>query len=160
MRRLPVVNRHCGDCTACCTVLGVPEENKGRYTPCKHENGAVVTADGTVFGADIPGVKKGCSIYDKRPKSCRDFKCMWLLGLVRMEERPDKTGILWSVTTPKPGKPQRPVAMEVWPGAAEEEPGKSAIEAVLRNGHPVIIVDATDKRRIVGYAMDPNDPLA
>ena len=136
--KLPVVNRHCGECTACCTILGVPELEKPRYTACEHDTG------------------KSCGIYEKRPGSCRSFKCVWLQGLVPIEERPDKTGIIWSVTTPNPGKPQYPVAMEVTEGSSKVEPGLSMILRVTERT-PVIIISSGNTRRIVGYHGDPND---
>lgn len=139
--KLPVVNRHCGECTACCTLLGVPELEKARYTPCEHDTG------------------KSCGIYEQRPPSCRAFQCIWLQGLVPLEERPDKTGIIWSVTVPKPGKPQYPVAMEVTDGASKVEPALSMILKVTERT-PVIIVNSSNKRRLVGYVGDPNDLLA
>jgi len=158
--KLPVVNRHCGECTACCTLLGVPELGKGRYAPCEYEVGAVVDKDGVVVGTTpLPGAKKGCGIYDTRPVSCRTFKCVWLQGLLPIEERPDKTGIIWSVTAPKPGKPQYPVAMEITEGSSKVEPGLGLILKVTERT-PVIIVNPSNQRRIVGYAGDPNDLFA
>jgi Fe-S-cluster containining protein len=38
----------------------------------------------------------GCGIYEKRPQSCRDYDCAWLHGHFGIEDRPDKTGIVWS----------------------------------------------------------------
>ena len=139
--KLPVVNRQCGECTACCTLLGVPELEKGRYMACEHNTGT------------------SCGIYDERPHSCRAFKCVWLQGLIPIEERPDKTEIIWSVTIPKPGKPQYPVAMEITDGASKVEPGLSMILRVTERT-PVIIINSSNKRRIVGYHGDPNDLLA
>ena len=107
--KLPVVKRQCGECTACCTLLGVPELEKARYSPCEHDTG------------------KNCNIYEARPHSCRVFKCIWLQGLIPINERPDKIGIVWSVTVPKPGKPQYPVAMEVTEGASKLDPALSLI---------------------------------
>jgi hypothetical protein len=57
--------RQCGACSMCCYVLGVddpPEISKRPDTWCQHCN---------------PG-KGGCTIYDRRPKLCRVFNCMWL----------------------------------------------------------------------------------
>ena len=54
-------NKSCGDCTLCCTVLGIKDENfeKPKYEKCPHECGS-------------------CAIYDTRPTSCRTFECIWL----------------------------------------------------------------------------------
>ena len=51
----------CGSCTTCCTVMKVKELNKGAHTPCTHCQEGI-----------------GCTIYDKRPESCRVYECLWL----------------------------------------------------------------------------------
>ena len=38
----------------------------------------------------------GCGIYESRPQSCRDYDCAWLHGHFSEEQRPDKTGIVWT----------------------------------------------------------------
>lgn len=60
-----VPGKTCGTCTACCTVLGIPELKKPAWQQCSH----------LATGAD--GV--GCKIYAQRPSSCRKFICGWLL---------------------------------------------------------------------------------
>jgi len=52
----------CGSCTACCTVLGIPELKKRAWERCPHVE-----------------LGTGCTIYDERPSSCRKFICGWLL---------------------------------------------------------------------------------
>lgn len=77
-RRLPVVERSCGSCTACCTIVGVAELEKPPGKPCVHE---------------VP--KVGCRIYADRPASCRTYQCLWLLGaLDDQEDRPDRLGVV------------------------------------------------------------------
>ena len=66
----------CGDCTACCTVLSVPEINKDAGVKCDKL------------------CNKGCSIYKDRPDSCKHIKCAYLLSPWREEWRPDKSGLL------------------------------------------------------------------
>lgn len=67
----------CGGCTACCTTHGVPEIKKPPREKCS------LCGD------------RGCSIYETRPESCRDFECHWLLGNAGGPDcRPDKTGIV------------------------------------------------------------------
>ena len=53
--------RHCGDCSLCCKVLGIPELNKPKDEWCPN------------FAAGI-----GCRIYGTRPPSCHNFICRWL----------------------------------------------------------------------------------
>ena len=58
-----VPGRACGTCSLCCKVVGVEELNKpiGAWCPhCKRAN--------------------GCTIYERRPQSCRTFMCQWLLA--------------------------------------------------------------------------------
>lgn len=77
LHRIPVVGRSCGECTACCTVLGVRELEKKPWQNCQHICG------------------NGCAIYAERPGSCKEFSCFWLSGDFGNEEmRPDKYGII------------------------------------------------------------------
>ena len=94
-------NRACGECTACCTVMGVVELNKAGYTPCPHDCGR-------------------CAIYESRPKTCRIWSCGWLLGHIEGDERrrPDRLGLMFNREA-LAGRPIT-VAYEVWPGAARE----------------------------------------
>jgi hypothetical protein len=71
------VCRSCGDCTECCTALWVPELHKSYRDRCVYSG------------------KNGCGIYGNRPKSCRIWFCLWLLGL--MPKRPDQCGYLMGV---------------------------------------------------------------
>ena len=52
----------CGTCSLCCKLLRVRELNKPIDTLCRH-----ATPD-----------RGGCSIYPRRPSSCRGFICAWL----------------------------------------------------------------------------------
>lgn len=53
--------RECGSCSLCCKVLDVPAVYKPAGQWCKH------------FAAG-----SGCEIHQLRPKSCREFACLWL----------------------------------------------------------------------------------
>lgn len=52
---------HCGSCTLCCKIMGVPELEKPMNTWCSKCD-----------------KKKGCTIYSDRPQSCVDYECGWL----------------------------------------------------------------------------------
>jgi hypothetical protein len=97
-----VADRVCGDCTACCTVMGVRELNKASYQACPHNCG------------------KSCGIYTSRPRNCHKFCCLWLLGLVEGDERrrPDRLGLIFN----REGLSGKPITVvcEVWPGAGKE----------------------------------------
>ncbi|MBN2839652.1 MAG: hypothetical protein JXP37_01665, partial [Coriobacteriia bacterium] len=71
-----MAERQCGECSACCTALGVHELQKLPLDTCRH-----VTA-------------RGCGIYGNRPPSCREFLCAWRIGIGTDAERPDLLGIV------------------------------------------------------------------
>lgn len=89
--------RRCGDCSVCCTIVGVLALDKPPGKPCAHISG------------------KGCSIWGKKgfPSECKKFDCAWRAGAIGLE-RPDKCGyIVWS-------DKQFIIFDECWPGAAKE----------------------------------------
>ncbi len=114
-----VANRVCGECTACCTVMGVAELNKANYQPCAHDCGC-------------------CAIYDSRPITCRSWCCGWLLGLIEGDERrrPDKLGLLFNREN-LAGKPTT-VAYEVWPGAGRQSNNEYLLRKMSQNA-PVVL---------------------
>jgi hypothetical protein len=69
--------RRCDKCKACCKVYFIPELKKPANQLCKH----CPTA--------------GCKIYHSRPKTCREFKCLWLEGRFPDSFRPDKIGVVF-----------------------------------------------------------------
>ncbi len=78
--KLLVENRDCGECTACCVELTIedPDLVKLPGVKCKnlHKNG-------------------GCKIYNERPKTCRDWYCMWrFMPQLSNEWRPDLKGVM------------------------------------------------------------------
>lgn len=77
----------CGDCSVCCTVMGVvmdaPEPKKPPRVACAHCK------------------KSGCSIYERRPAPCREFLCLWLASQQMGDDialsaalRPDRSGVV------------------------------------------------------------------
>lgn len=79
-KSLPVLqSRECGECAACCSILGVHEIDKPKNTPCPHQTG------------------KGCSVYENRPNSCRTYQCLWQAGAIEGDERrrPDNFGVIF-----------------------------------------------------------------
>ena len=72
--------RYCGGCRLCCTIQEVSEIKKPEGITCSHCS-----------------IEDGCTIYETRPESCKEFHCLWQLGLIqdkRNELRPDKLGII------------------------------------------------------------------
>src|SRR5581483_1170710 len=100
----------CGTCTFCCRAMAVVELSKPVDQWC-----------------EFTRAHKGCSIYDERPPSCRDFQCYWLATQsnddpkVRMplEFRPDKSRCM--ITDHYPDKvvckvdPREPLAFRKQP---------------------------------------------
>ncbi|MCP5382310.1 MAG: YkgJ family cysteine cluster protein [Kordiimonadaceae bacterium] len=77
---LLVKDRECGECAACCIELIIEDPDLVKLPGVKCKN-----------------LKKngGCNIYQTRPKTCREWFCMWrFLPLLTDEWRPDKMGIL------------------------------------------------------------------
>jgi hypothetical protein len=73
-----VTERACGECTACCKAIGVVELGKLSWQDCRHRTW------------------RGCRRYRKRPLTCRQYACLWLLGLGNEGDRPDKLGVIFS----------------------------------------------------------------
>jgi len=77
-----VPGRECGECTLCCIkpTIDCPELKKLSGVRCEN-----LAKTG------------GCSIYDKRPQTCRDFYCMWrYFPQLGDQWRPDIKGIMLS----------------------------------------------------------------
>lgn len=70
--------RGCGSCYACCKTHGVHELEKMPSTLCEYCK---------------PG-RKACRIYKKRPRSCAEFQCFWLIGAGSESDRPDRLGVV------------------------------------------------------------------
>jgi hypothetical protein len=72
--------RQCGGCTLCCKLIPVEELSKPAGIRCPHVR-----------------TGKGCSIYERRPVSCRHWSCLWLIGTEGEDRhplpigRPDRT---------------------------------------------------------------------
>lgn len=133
-RHLRVAQRACGTCTACCTVMGVPDLGKGYYERCKLEG------------------RGRCTAYEARPDGCRNFSCQWLLGGLEEWDRPDKIGIVFDISAG--GDLGRiPVALEVEKGASERGRGGRAVRLVSQNS-PVLVISPDGTRRLVGGPPD------
>jgi hypothetical protein len=111
-----IAGRSCGECTACCSVKGVAELGKPAQTDCHHLCGG------------------RCNIYPLRPKSCRDYACLWRQGWIEGDERrrPDKLGVLidYEPFAKIPGS----VLLVVWeivPGAADNQKVRFIVDKLL-----------------------------
>jgi hypothetical protein len=132
-----VQERRCGDCSACCTLLGVAALNKPENARCKHQR--------------EPG---GCDVYDVRPEGCRNYRCLWhrLPGGDPAEfiTRPDVLGVMLDQVIVGAGSPAETaffVAWEVEPGSFERARGFVA-QVVRKQGRNVFV------RRFEGYYVE------
>lgn len=66
----------CGECTVCCTVPEIKQLRKKSHTDCKNLT------------------EKGCSIYKKRPATCKNFECGYISNNWSKELRPDLCGVM------------------------------------------------------------------
>lgn len=74
----------CGGCTACCTILPVPEIGKRAHQSCRFQRDALNVAG------------PGCATYATRPSSCRAWSCVWLTDDDLPDElRPDRCGVVF-----------------------------------------------------------------
>ncbi len=126
-----IVKNECGECQACCTLLGVPEIDKAPGTKC----------------ANL--CDKGCSTYDIRPKSCRDFVCLWTMCMLPLGDRPDKSGVVVDLSHPDSeyGR-QILVAREARDGALENIMG--ILQQLASEGHVILLIKQGEPRRLIG----------
>ena len=121
----PAPGRNCDGCTMCCKIFGIPELEKPRHRWCSHCTVGV-----------------GCRIYDRRPPSCREFVCGYLVdGRVPEHWKPSKSRMV--LTTEDDGRrlvihvdTGRPDAWRKAPYYAEI---KQMALTAARNRHQVIV---------------------
>lgn len=130
--------RSCGDCRACCTIMGVDELQKKLYTRCEHVG---------MFG---------CTIYETRPPSCQGFECLWLQGIIDADDhadllRPDKIKVMFEFQADTKFGPVFK-AWEVEPGAADRPAAKTIIETIA--AQHLLLIMGEKRRTIVGPKED------
>jgi len=122
------MTNHCGTCTACCRVFEVPEVQSKAGDWCKH-----------------CAVGEGCTIYDARPATCREFECLWLMSQSREDPherlppalRPDRCKVVFS-----PSTNENIMAATILPNAAGAIDNKSVlslIHSLVNNGGNVVV---------------------
>lgn len=100
------MDRTCGSCTLCCTLLAVQSLGKGMNEPCRYQ------------------VTEGCRVYAHRPYACRMFDCLWLRGLGTEAQRPDRIHAVWTVL--------RGGALGIHEDPAHEGVGRHALRDLIR----------------------------
>jgi hypothetical protein len=106
-------------------VLRVDELRKLGGTPCAHQRDA-----------------GGCGIYERRPGICRAYRCLWLGGGLRDDDRPDALGAVLDVVSQ--GASVWLEIREARPGAFERSARLREIAGEYRQSMPVRISDTAD----------------
>lgn len=129
--------RECGACRACCTVHGVVELDKAPHTRCAHVDN-----------------KKGCTIYETRPDSCRVYVCGWLAGSYGdgQASRPDRLGVIVDRPQTLGG---RLVVREVWRGAFDRRAVRELLVQLFRNGFDVQLIPFAGRSLPTMRAINP-----
>lgn len=85
---MPVLatDRQCQSCFACCIHLGIKELHKYSGQSCRKLDGK--------------DPLRRCSVYDKRPIACAEYRCAWLSGLGPNNGRPSDSGLLVTIYPP------------------------------------------------------------
>jgi hypothetical protein len=126
--------RECGSCSACCTVIGVHEIEKGMYETCEHV------------------CEAGCAIYAERPGSCQTFECQWMRGVLEVdgaidiEMRPDACGVMLDYQ-PDTAFGEVFTAWEVEPGASASGHARSIINGLQERFLVMIVTRGPDGER-------------
>lgn len=109
----------------CCTVLRVDEIGKLGGVACRHQRG-----------------EGGCAIHARRPQICRAYRCMWLKGSFRDEDRPDALGAVVDLV-PEGGQVVLAIR-QARRNAFDRSPRLQEIAAEYRKSMPVRITDVED----------------
>lgn len=127
------MDRSCGDCSLCCTVLRVDELQKLGGISCVHQNES----------------GPGCSVHEQRPQICRAYRCLWLKGGLPEENRPDRLGAVLDIF--HDGAQARLEIRQSRSGTFENSSDLAAIAERYRASMPVRITD-------VEAVLDPDRP--
>lgn len=133
LESLPIIQNEnqCGECTACCTVLGVKQLKKDSYVACDH-----ICAS-------------GCAIYSSRPKECETYECFWRNASAPIHLRPDKLGVVLEATETSIGPAI--VVRELWVGASEDKLAEDFISLVSEMMQAFVYVVRPDKTRTAKF---------
>lgn len=117
--------RTCGECSLCCKLLMIDAVPSLPNCWCKH--------------IDHDGKHGSCGIYIERPDECAEFRCLWLDGLGDVQDRPDRSGVVF-----------------VWreDGATIEETGETLPSVcVHENHHGLALMHGSRPRALVTWLL-------
>lgn len=107
------MKRECGECTLCCRL--VPVNDSGITINGIDSTRALHKAAGQRC---VHQRRTGCSIYLRRPVSCRAWSCMWLQGAAM--RRPDRSHYVidmlpdFVTTTDETGHQEKVPVAQIW----------------------------------------------
>lgn len=128
--------RECGNCTACCTQLNVPEYDAPVGVTCSNCK---------VIGADA-----GCTIHTTRHQVCRNFSCLWLMQeQIPDALRPDRSHVLFEL--PAGAKTYVGHIDPAFPDAYNEPGVRVLIQKITEAGNAVVLHLGAGRDRI--YAL-------
>jgi hypothetical protein len=104
-------------------------------------------------------------VYADRPRECRDFECLWLLGHFAEDDRPDALGVVICRDV-EPSTDEETVCFaERVAGAADSPRVRELVAQTLAHGETVLVRSRERTRRIypdgrtVEARVDPTDPM-
>lgn len=121
--------RTCGECQVCCVVSEIHSDIDGVVVDTM---GGSTCAHQCASGCDLHG-------QPTMPRACDSFGCAWYRGLGGDEDRPDRVGLMLSVSRTSRG--QVGVGLEFRPGALLGEGRATAVEFVRTTGMPLVVVE-------------------
>ena len=162
--------RSCGTCVACCVYPSISEGglSKLALAPCPnlvdYQDLIPPVNDGGEDSAKagMPMFQSkhyrgpdhnNCTIYEKRPECCFDYRCAWLDGYGETKDRPDRSGVVMDKINQTGPIGNAFIAKPLWFDADVEQAGGTAIKNVSRDsGLPVIVLQFTEFKvlRVVG----------
>jgi hypothetical protein len=122
--------RSCGSCTLCCKVMAVPELAKPADQWCRHARKSA-----------------GCAIYETRPGICREFRCLWLQGLLPEECKPERAHAVVTTTTDNQNMVIHEDHGYVGVGRQQLRP---VIDAFIADGTHYVVVVCGSRRFFIG----------
>ena len=144
----------CGSCTACCRVYSIPELQKPAGKWCDH-----------------CAIGDGCKVYERRPKTCVEFECLWLQSQQRPERermdaelRPDRCKVVFSLSTDSrvmsavmlPGYPVAFRRSAVWRMIENMVKGGMRVVAGLPMAATMVMIDKRGEHEVRMTPPDEN----
>jgi len=143
--------RECGECFVCCVYPRISSIEKPAMTHCKHLKLPAEEIKDQVFYSG--NGCNNCTIYDNQPTQCKDYQCAWLQGYGRLEDRPDKSLMLFDNSK---GIENALEAKPLKPNQENTRRGIAAINAMSSSTNvPVIVLNFYERKiqRLVGSGL-------